>query len=190
MFKLLASAIILLFLQTGITSAHEENSKWYLVAIMKGLNANGQEDVFVFNKVEFDSFQSCQNYPKEKTWDVVFTLSFVYGAKRDFRELSCGEEKYVKHLLPKDEILWKVLESPIKGNAILAVKLSGENKSANLEFLGMTFHTSSLCKLYFEQEKYYVTEALLEVIDKKFKNYNIESFGCVSEKEDTNKILL
>ncbi len=181
--RLLSSITLLLtFLTAQIVQADTPKTSWYLVATMQGLNADGKEDVFVFSNVKFDSQASCQSYVKDNSWDVVFTLSYAFGAGRDFKELACGEEKNVTHLLPKDGILWKVLEYPINGNAALAVKINKENKSEMLEFLGMSFHTADLCKLYYSEEKNYVAKTFSDFSKKDFTNYEIESFGCISKK--------
>ena len=187
MLKFLAfTTSLITILLVGNLFAIEAKTNWYLVATMQGLNTEGKEDVFVFSKVKFDSQASCQSYTKDNSWDVVFTLSYAFGAGRDYKELACGEEKFVKHLLPMGGILWKALEYPINGNAALAVKIYKENKSEMLEFLGMSFHTADLCKLYYSEEKDYVAKTFSDFSKKYFANYEIESFGCISRKVDTN----
>ena len=183
MTKLLATTTLLLtFIAPYITLADGPKINWYLVATMQGLNAEGKEDVFVFSKLKFESQDSCKSYTKDNSWDVVFTLSYAFGAGRDYKELACGEEKFVKHLLPMGGILWKVLKYPIDSNAALAVKINEENKSEMLEFLGMSFHTADLCKLYYSEEKDYVAKTFSDFSEKYFANYEIESFGCISKK--------
>ena len=187
MTKLLATTTLLLtLLMPYLSLANTPKTSWYLVATMKGLNTEGSEDVFVFSKVKFDSQASCQSYTKNNSWEVVFTLSYAFGAGRDYKELACGEEIFVEHLLPKGGILWKILEYPINGNAALAVKIYKENESEMLEFLGMSFHTADLCKLYYSEEKDYVAKTFSDFSEKYFANYEIESFGCISKEVDTN----
>jgi hypothetical protein len=181
--KLLATTTLLLtLLMPYISLADTPKTSWYLVATMQGLNADGKEDVFVFSDVKFDSQASCKSYTKDNSWDVVFTLSYAYGAGRDFKELACGEEKNVAHLLPKDGILWKVLEYPIDSNAVLAVKINKEDSSEMLEFLGISFHTADLCKIYYSEEESYITKTFFDFSNKYFVGYEIESFGCISRK--------
>ena len=181
--KVLSTATLLLtllFLQN--VSADVPKTNWYLVATMQGLNSEGKEDVFVFSKLKFESQDSCKSYTKDNSWDVVFTLSYAFGAGRDFKELACGEEKNVTHLLPKDGILWKVLEYPIDSNAVLAAKINKEDSSELLEFLGISFHTANLCKIYYSEEESYITKTFFDFSKKYFAGYEVESFGCISRK--------
>ncbi len=183
MTKLLATTTLLLtLLASPIVVADTSITSWYLVATMQGLNAEGKEDVFVFSNIKFDSQASCKSYTKDNSWDVVFTLSYVFGAGRNFKELACGEEKNVTHLLPKNGILWKVLKYPIDSNAVLAVKINKEDNSEMLEFLGISFHTADLCKIYYSEEESYITKTFFDFSNKYFAGYEVESFGCISRK--------
>ena len=179
--RLLVSITLFLILITPqVIQSDVPKTSWYLVATMQGLNAEGKEDVFVFSNVKFDSQASCKSYTKDSSWDVVFTLSYAFGAGRDFKELACGEEKNVTHLLPKDGILWKVLEYPIDSNAVLAVKINKEDSSEMLEFLGISFHTADLCKIYYSEEESYITKTFFDFSNRYFAGYEVESFGCIS----------
>ena len=183
MLKFLAfTTSLITIILVGNLFANETKTNWYLVATMQGLNTEGSEDVFVFSKLKFESQDSCKSYTKDNSWEVVFTLSYAFGAGRDFKELACGEEKYVTHLLPKDGILWKVLEYPIDSNAVLAAKIYKEDSSEMLEFLGISFHTADLCKIYYGEEESYINKTFSDFSNKYFVGYEVESFGCITKK--------
>ena len=91
--------------------AKETNTKaYYLVAIMKGTYPDGGKDVFVFKEQSFNSSYICSQYLKENSFKVVITLSYVFGARRDFEQLICVNEEKIAHRLPKTKELWRVLE--------------------------------------------------------------------------------